>query len=71
MLIGIGGGDNYPTPTGALGLANMNSAVKPRTLREQVQDQIAFHTAKIADLQDALDALTPDIEKALNALQKL
>lgn len=47
------------------------SPIKPRTLREQLQDLIAGHNAQIANLQDALDALTPDVEKALNALQKL
>ena len=44
---------------------------RPRTLREQLQDQIAHHKAKIADLEEACGALTPDVEKALNALQKL
>lgn len=44
---------------------------KPRTLREQLQDQIAFHRSKIADLEEACESLTPDVEKALNALQKL
>ena len=44
---------------------------RPRTLREQLQDQIAHHKAKIADLEEACEALTPDVEKALNALQKL
>ena len=47
------------------------SLVKSRTLREQLQDQIAHHQAKVADLQAACDALTPDVEKALDALQKL
>lgn len=46
-------------------------AYKPRTLREQIQDRIAGHKAQIVSLQEALDALTPDVEKALNALQKI
>jgi len=45
--------------------------MKPRTLREQLQDQMAYHRSKIADLEEACEALTPDVEKALNALQKL
>lgn len=44
---------------------------RQRTLREQLQDQIAYHRSKIADLEEACEALTPDVEKALNALQKL
>ena len=43
----------------------------PRTIRESLQDQIAGYKAKIADLEAACEALTPDVEKALNALQKI
>lgn len=43
----------------------------PRTLREHLTDQIAYHRGKIADLEAACAALTPDVEKALDALQKL
>lgn len=73
MIFGIGGGGNYPNATSAPYDSGQNALTpfKPRTIREQVQDQIAHHTAKVADLQEALDALTPDVEKALNALQKL
>mgnify|MGYP001558872843 CR=1 FL=1 len=49
----------------------LESPIRPRTLREQLQDRIAGHNAQIANLQEACDALTPDVEKALNALQKL
>ena len=44
---------------------------KPRTIRETLQDQMAYHSNKIKDLQAALDAMTPDVEKAFDALQKL
>mgnify|MGYP001599360064 CR=1 FL=1 len=49
----------------------LHNVYKPRTLREQIQDRIAGHNAQIVSLQEALDALTPDVEKALNALQKI
>ena len=52
----------YEEPTGQ---------AAPRTLRQQLQDQIAFHRSKVDDLQAAVESLTPDVEKALNALQKL
>lgn len=45
--------------------------IKPRTLREQLQDRIASYESQIADLREAIDALSPDVEKALNALQKI
>lgn len=43
----------------------------PRTLREQIQDQIRYHESKIVDLEAAVEALSPEVEKALNALGKL
>lgn len=51
--------------------AKMAIPVKPRTLREQLQDRIAGYESQIADLREAIDALSPDVEKALNALQKI
>lgn len=48
-----------------------NSTVPRRTLREQIQAQIAFHRAKISDLESADEALSPEVERALNALSKL
>lgn len=48
-----------------------NAAAQPRTLREQLTEQIAYHTAKIKDLTAAREALTPDVEKALDAFRKL
>lgn len=44
--------------------------VKLRTFREQMQDQIAYHKAKIADLEGVLNSMTPEVEKFVEALQK-
>lgn len=44
--------------------------IKPRTFREQIQDQIAHHESKIKDLQSVLDSMTPEVEKFVEALQK-
>ena len=62
-------GPNQPTPQSALGMMNAN--VPPRTLREQIGDRVAWHEGQIVNLKAALEALSPDVEKALNALQKL
>lgn len=67
----VGGG--YPSEgqamaksaTGALG------TYKQRTFREQIQDQIAFHKAKIDDLQEVLDSMSPEVEKFVEAIQKI
>jgi hypothetical protein len=45
--------------------------LKPRTLTEVLNDQIAFHKAKIADLEEAKAAISPEVERALNAIAKL
>jgi len=52
-------------------MQNVSGIYKPRTLREQLNDRIAAHKAEIAKLEEALEALSPDVEKALNALSKL
>lgn len=70
MNFNLGGGPCTDTPY-AIEKQMANTLAKPRTLREQLTDRIAGHNAQIANLQEALDALTPDVEKALNALQKL
>jgi hypothetical protein len=44
---------------------------RPQTLTEMLDSQIAFHEKKIADLKEAKAAVSPDVEKALNALAKL
>ncbi len=54
--------------TNAVAMVGMS---KPRTLRDQIQDRIAGHEAQIVSLKEALDALTPDVERALNALAKI
>ena len=52
-----------PTPLG--------SYIKQRTFREQMQDQIAYHKAKIEDLENVLNSMTPEVEKFVEALQKV
>lgn len=44
--------------------------VKPRTFKEQVQDNIAYHEAKIANLRAILDSMSPEVEKFVEALTK-
>lgn len=44
---------------------------RPQTLTEMLDGQIAFHEKKIADLKEAKDAVSPEVERALNALAKL
>ena len=46
-------------------------SIKPRTFRETVQDQIAYHLSKIEDLQGVLESMTPEVEKFVEALQKI
>lgn len=45
--------------------------VKVRSLREQLQNQIAYHQYEIEKLENAINALSPDVERALDALAKL
>lgn len=44
---------------------------KQRTFKEQIQDQIAYHKSKIADLEAVLDSMSPEVERFVEALQKL
>ena len=48
-------------------------AVRSRqmTLTEMIDEQIEIHKNRIRDLEEAKAAVTPEIEKALNALAKL
>lgn len=55
----------YPT-----GMQNANNPYKPRTFKENIQDQIAAHKAKIEELQNVLDSMSPEVEKFVEALQK-
>lgn len=45
--------------------------MKPRSFKETIGDQIAFHERKIAELKAVYDSLTPEIEKFVEAMQKL
>jgi len=61
ILKGYVAGDNAMEPY------NPNT----RTVTEKIQDRLAYHKGEIVKLEEALAALTPDIERALNALSKL
>ena len=41
------------------------------TITEMLDSQIEFHKKKITDLEDAKAAISPDVERALNALAKI
>jgi len=48
------------------------SVARPRTIAENIDDQIAMHERKLADLRAAKELLqNSEILKALEALQKL
>lgn len=57
--------ESYDSPKAILG------ASRPQTVSELLDGQIAFHTKKIADLKEAKAAISPEVERALNALAKL
>lgn len=61
----IRGGLEGPCETSA------KSVGKPRTFKENIQDQIAHHKAKIADLEAVRDSMSPEVEKFVEALQRL
>lgn len=69
QLIRSSGYDNQCESKSAANIGNM--IPKPRTFRETVQDQIAYHKSKIQDLQEVLDSMTPEVEKFVEALQKI
>ena len=48
-----------------------SSLMNPRTFKETIQDQIAFHKNKIADLEAVRDSMSPEVEKFVEALQRL
>ena len=60
-------GGDYPAEKSA----TLGNVYKKRTFREEIQDQIAAHEAKKADLQAVLDSLTPEVEKFVEAIQKI
>lgn len=46
-------------------------AYRPQTISEMLDAQILFYESKIADLKAAKGAISPEVEKALNALAKI
>lgn len=50
---------------------NSSKIIKQRTFRENIQDQLTYHRSRIADLESLLDSMTPDVEKFVEAVQKL
>ena len=59
-------GEDGPTQGRAL-----NASFRPQTISEIIDSQISYHESKIADLKAAKAAISPEVEKALNALAKL
>lgn len=45
--------------------------IVPQTLTEIIDEQIRIHESRIKDLKEAKAAISPEVEKALNALAKL
>lgn len=45
--------------------------VTTRTFKATLADQIAYHERKIAELKAVHDSLTPELEKFVEALQKV
>lgn len=45
--------------------------VKRRTFKEQINDEIASHQARIKELQEVLDSLSPEVERFVEAVQKI
>ena len=69
--LSIGSGLNDGPYNTAIEKSPSGTSYKPRTLREQLQDKLAYHQSEITKIQEAINALTPDVEKALDALGKL
>lgn len=65
MIRGYGGPETAKEAIGPLG------SYKPRTFKETISDQIAFHKSKVAELEAVRDSLTPEIERFVEAIQKL
>lgn len=56
---------------GADSPSTTSAQFRPQTISEMLDGQISFHEKKIADLKEAKAAISPDVERALNALAKL
>jgi hypothetical protein len=69
-LRNIGGGEYDPSPAKTTGQAR-GGVYRPQTISEMLDEQIKFHEAKIVTLKEAKAAISPDVERALNALAKL
>jgi hypothetical protein len=68
MIRGSQGLDGpYPTS----GKCETSSIMQLRTFRETIQDQINYHLAKVDDLNAVRDSLTPEVERFVEAIQKL
>lgn len=67
LIGGLGNQGDYPVPTESA----QYRITKPRVLTEQLNDKIAYHENEILKLKEALSSLTPDVQKALDALSKL
>ncbi len=44
---------------------------RERTFKERIADKIAYHTAEIEKLKAVHDTMTPDLEKFVEALNKV
>lgn len=68
-------GGNMPETSGQYDIEKYGAAsglaIKPRTFKENIQDQIAYHKRKVAELEEVRDSLSPEIEKFVEAMQKL
>ena len=65
------GGDSGAEYDGPMQAKTLVGSSRPQTLTEVLDTQIAFYEKKIADLKEAKAAVSPDVERALNALAKL
>lgn len=50
---------------------SMEGTSRPQTITELIDAQIGYHQTKINDLKAAKEAISPEVEKALNALAKI
>jgi hypothetical protein len=64
-------GNDIEKPYDSERSSTMAMSNKPLTISEIIDGQIKYHESKIADLKAAKDAVSPDVEKALNALARL
>ena len=53
------------------GGTTLGQLVRPRTFKESIADQIAYHQRKVEELQAVHNSLTPEIERFVEAMQQL